>query len=182
MIQTSLEITSSFFWSSPWILTAPWTPVRLEILALWTKEAICLQAIEILESTIVSSASITPACSCFNNQPVNVWISYAFFFFTAVFVVSTAMHLVMVVAEVCFFLAGLLHAVKAFVSKLHCWKSERDDSEWELEKYWSFDEVAVLVIMVASVLDFVDVLSFSFLFSATHSSSWKMSSCIRYFI
>ena len=73
-------MTSSFFWSSPWMLDAPWSPVMLEIPARCTRDAICLHAREMLESTMVSSPSMTPACSCFNNHVVNVVMSYWLFF------------------------------------------------------------------------------------------------------
>lgn len=46
----------------------------------WRSEAICLQANEMLERTIVSSASMWPACSCFRSHVVRFSISYLFFF------------------------------------------------------------------------------------------------------
>jgi hypothetical protein len=52
----------------------------LEIPARCTRDAICLHAREMLESTMVSSPSMTPACSCFNNHVVNVVMSYWLFF------------------------------------------------------------------------------------------------------
>lgn len=73
---TSLDITSSFFWSSPCIFAAPCKPVRLEIPALCTRDAICLQASEMLDNTMVNSASMIPFCSCCKSQPVKVSISY----------------------------------------------------------------------------------------------------------
>ncbi len=73
---TSLDITSSFFWSSPCIFEAPCKPVRLEIPALCTRDAICLQASEMLDNTMVNSASMIPFCSCCKSQPVKVSISY----------------------------------------------------------------------------------------------------------
>ena len=39
--KTSLEMTSSFFWSSPWMLAAPARPVRLLMPARFTRLAIC---------------------------------------------------------------------------------------------------------------------------------------------
>lgn len=76
---TSLEMTSSFFWSSPWMLEAPCSPVKLEIPALCTSDAICLHARAMLESTIVSSPSMSPACSFFSNHVVSVVMSYWLF-------------------------------------------------------------------------------------------------------
>lgn len=76
---TSLEMTSSFFWSSPWMLAAPCNPVKLEMPARCTNDAIFLHAREILDNTMVSSPSITPACSFFSNQVVSVVISYWLF-------------------------------------------------------------------------------------------------------
>ncbi len=73
---TSLDITSSFFWSSPCIFEAPCKPVRLEIPALCTRDAICLHASEMLDNTMVNSASMIPFCSCCKSQPVKVSISY----------------------------------------------------------------------------------------------------------
>jgi len=62
---TSLETTSSFFWSSPWMLAAPAKPVRLEMPERLTSEAICLQAVATEERTTASSGSSEPlACSC----------------------------------------------------------------------------------------------------------------------
>lgn len=48
----------------------PWPPVRLIMLDLCSSEAICLQAKEMLERTMVSSASIWPDCSCFSSHVV----------------------------------------------------------------------------------------------------------------
>ena len=39
--KTSFEMTSSFFWSSPWMLAAPARPVRLLMPARFTRLAIC---------------------------------------------------------------------------------------------------------------------------------------------
>lgn len=79
MSLTSLEMTSSFFWSSPWMLEAPCNPVKLEMPALCTNDAICLHARAMLESTMVSSPSIAPACSFFSNHVVRVVMSYWLF-------------------------------------------------------------------------------------------------------
>lgn len=46
----------------------------------WSSEAICLQANEMLERTMVSSVSVKPACSCFSSHGVRVSISYLFLF------------------------------------------------------------------------------------------------------
>jgi len=51
------------------------TPVRLEIPARCTREAICLQAREMEESTTVISLSITPSRSCSSSQLVNAWMA-----------------------------------------------------------------------------------------------------------
>lgn len=49
------------------------------MLDLCNNEAICLQANEMLDRTMVNSASIWPACSCFSNHVVRFSISYLFF-------------------------------------------------------------------------------------------------------
>lgn len=45
-----------------------------------SSDAICLQANDMLDSTIVSSVSVYPACSCFSSHVVRFSISYLFFF------------------------------------------------------------------------------------------------------
>lgn len=61
------------------MLAAPCNPVMLEMPALCTRDAICLQARAMLESTMVSSPSMTPACSFFSNHVVRVVMSYWLF-------------------------------------------------------------------------------------------------------
>jgi len=60
---TSLETMSSFFWSSPEMFCSPARPVKLEMPALFTMDAICLHATAIDDSTTASSLSILPSCS-----------------------------------------------------------------------------------------------------------------------
>ena len=60
---TSLDTMSSFFWSSPEMFCSPARPVKLEMPALFTMDAICLHATAIDDSTTASSLSILPSCS-----------------------------------------------------------------------------------------------------------------------
>ena len=68
--KTVLETTSSFFWSSPDEFWSPCRPVKLEMPALFTMDAICLHATATEDSTTASSLSILPACSSCNDNKV----------------------------------------------------------------------------------------------------------------
>lgn len=68
--KTSLETTSSFFWSSPCTLAWPANPVRLLMPARFTKLAICLQAVAMDEMTIANSESKVPFCSSCKIQKI----------------------------------------------------------------------------------------------------------------
>lgn len=154
-----METTSSFFWSSPWTLTAPWTPVKFEMLALCTSEAICLHAIEMLESTIVSSASITPACSCFSSQFVNVSIwKVPFFFVSASLAAPTAAHRTVETPTPPCLLFPRHGGWTA--DERERWNGERRERERETngEETWQGDGVAV----AEAIID--DCSSFYFLF------------------
>mmetsp|Transcript_661 Transcript_661/g.1551 ORF Transcript_661/g.1551 Transcript_661/m.1551 type:complete len:265 (+) Transcript_661:814-1608(+) len=70
----SLEMTSSFFWSSPWTLVSPARPVMLDRPALVTSELICLQASAIELSTTAISFLMFPFISCFSSHVVKVMI------------------------------------------------------------------------------------------------------------
>lgn len=51
-----------------WTFCAPATPVRLEIPARFTREAICLQARAVEAMTVASSPSMVPFCSSCNDH------------------------------------------------------------------------------------------------------------------
>ena len=96
--KTSLDTTSSFFWSSPEKFCSPAAPVKFEMPALLTIEAICLQATAMDDSTTASSLSILPACSsckgqmesavqeCNTQRVVSERYSYVYYMFTSCFV------------------------------------------------------------------------------------------------
>ena len=66
--KTSLEITSSFFWSSPDWFERPARPFMSARLARCTREAICLQARPMEEMTVANSPSTVPFCSSYRQQ------------------------------------------------------------------------------------------------------------------
>ena len=69
--------TSSFFWSSPCTLVSPARPVREEIPARLTREAICLHAVAIEVRTTTSSLSILPSASCSQSHIKSIFSSRA---------------------------------------------------------------------------------------------------------
>lgn len=74
--KTSLEMTSSFFWSSPCTFCAPAAPVRLLMPERDTRELICLQARATEDSTVASSPSMVLFCSSCGGEQARVVVVF----------------------------------------------------------------------------------------------------------
>ena len=89
---TSLEMTSSFFWSSPCTFSAPASPVISAIAARVTMELICLQAVAMELSMIAISESMVPAASCLSSHTLSVFIPYSVVVVVTASCVVVALH------------------------------------------------------------------------------------------
>ena len=156
----------------------PWPPVRLLMLDLWSSEAIRLHANEILESTIVSSASIIPSCSCFNNQVVKFSISNSFFFLLTSGIVSgevatdpTAVHRIPGVT------VWDCPQVVLLKRERRWWGERRETEDGELEKRMRDEPVGIVPPILFQTLSFLS-LSHHLVIPPTPSYLFVCKTCV----